>query len=63
MPLCLCPDFVQYFSCDYSQNAVQILSHMSQESVLIEIFQDDNGTDIYKQISSTITGKVIGEKR
>ena len=32
------------------------------DSTLIKMFQDDNGTDIYKQMSSTIKGKVFGEK-
>ena len=57
-----CPNFVQYFLCDYCQNEVQILSHMSSDSTLIKMFQDDNVTDIYKQMSSTIKGKVFGEK-
>ena len=34
---------------------------MSSDSTLIKMFQDDNGTDIYKQMSSTIKGKVFGE--
>lgn len=50
-----------FFSCDYSQNEVRILSHMSQDSALIEMFQDENRADIYKQMSSAITGKAIGD--
>ena len=36
---------------------------MSSDSTLIKMFQDDNGTDIYKQMPSTIKGKVFGEKK
>ena len=46
------------FSCDYSQNEVRILAHMSNDPVLISAFEDVN-VDIYKQMSSYVTGKVL----
>jgi len=46
------------FSCDYSQNEVRILAHMSNDPVLISAFEDVN-VDIYKQMSSSVTGKAL----
>ncbi|GMH87764.1 hypothetical protein TrVE_jg2826 [Triparma verrucosa] len=47
------------FSCDYSQNEVRILAHMSMDPVLLSLFNDQhsNSTDVYKRISMMITGK------
>jgi DNA polymerase-1 len=50
------------FTCDYSQNEVRILAHMSNDRSLIEAFQHEHkASDIYKQMSSFITGKEIEE--
>lgn len=50
-----------FFACDYSQNEVRILAHMSKDGALITLFQDKNEADIYKQMSSVITGKKLSE--
>ena len=45
------------FACDYSQNEVRILAHMSGDEALISLFAQPGMTDIYKQMSSVINGK------
>ena len=45
------------FACDYSQNEVRILAHMSSDEALIRLFTQPDTTDIYKQMSSVINGK------
>jgi DNA polymerase-1 len=47
------------FACDYSQNEVRILAHMSGDKSLISLFVQPGTTDIYKQMSSVITGKDV----
>eukprot|EP00559_Dactyliosolen_fragilissimus_P008551 CAMPEP_0184870074 /NCGR_PEP_ID=MMETSP0580-20130426/36381_1 /TAXON_ID=1118495 /ORGANISM="Dactyliosolen fragilissimus" /LENGTH=890 /DNA_ID=CAMNT_0027371971 /DNA_START=169 /DNA_END=2841 /DNA_ORIENTATION=- len=47
------------FACDYSQNEVRILAHMSNDNALLSLFQDRKNIDIYKQMSSSITGKSL----
>ena len=49
------------FACDYSQNEVRILAHMSNDEALIRLFTDPNATDIYKQMSSVTSGKAPTE--
>ena len=49
-----------FFACDYSQNEVRILSHMSGDKELIAMFHEDE-VDIYKQMSSALTGKKIDD--
>ena len=49
------------FSCDYSQNEVRILAHMSNDPALIRLFTDSENVDIYKQMSSSVTNKAIDE--
>jgi len=50
------------FTCDYSQNEVRILAHMSNDRSLLEAFQHEHkASDIYKQMSSFITGKAVEE--
>mmetsp|Transcript_816 Transcript_816/g.1120 ORF Transcript_816/g.1120 Transcript_816/m.1120 type:complete len:994 (-) Transcript_816:252-3233(-) len=48
-----------FFACDYSQNEVRILAHMSGDKALISLFTQPGTTDIYKQMSSVVTGKEI----
>eukprot|EP00957_Ditylum_brightwellii_P127641 9734324-Ditylum_brightwellii.AAC.1 len=48
------------FACDYSQNEIRILAHMSGDQTLISMFRED-GVDIYKQMSSAITGMPVDE--
>ncbi|GMH47776.1 hypothetical protein TL16_g00148 [Triparma laevis f. inornata] len=52
------------FSCDYSQNEVRILAHMSMDPVLLSLFNDQhsNSTDVYKRISMMITGQSDSSK-
>lgn len=45
------------FACDYSQNEVRILAHMSNDPALIRMFNDPKTTDIYIQMASVISGK------
>ena len=47
------------FSFDYSQNEVRILAHMSEDQQLISLFLNKDGLDIYKQMSSLVTGKTV----
>ena len=47
------------FACDYSQNEVRILAHMSGDKSLISLFVQPGTIDIYKQMSSVITGKSV----
>ncbi len=47
------------FACDYSQNEVRILAHMSGDQSLISLFAQPGTIDIYKQMSSVITGKSV----
>eukprot|EP00592_Proboscia_alata_P009823 CAMPEP_0194361800 /NCGR_PEP_ID=MMETSP0174-20130528/9418_1 /TAXON_ID=216777 /ORGANISM="Proboscia alata, Strain PI-D3" /LENGTH=1267 /DNA_ID=CAMNT_0039134221 /DNA_START=85 /DNA_END=3889 /DNA_ORIENTATION=+ len=47
------------FACDYSQNEIRILAHMSNDSDLIAMFNNENSVDIYKQMSSAITSKPV----
>ena len=47
------------FACDYSQNEVRILAHMSGDTALISLFSRNGGGDIYKQMSSLTTGKAV----
>ena len=47
------------FACDYSQNEVRILAHMSGDESLISLFNQPGSVDIYKQMSSVITGKDV----
>jgi hypothetical protein len=47
------------FSFDYSQNEVRILAHMSGDSSLISLFHSSDDIDIYKLMSSAITGKPV----
>jgi len=49
------------FACDYSQNEVRILAHMSNDKALIRLFTDPNATDIYKQMASVTSGKAPAE--
>ena len=52
------------FSFDYSQNEVRILAHVSADEQLIKLFghnQSGEYGDIYKQMSSVITGKPVTE--
>jgi DNA polymerase I-like protein with 3'-5' exonuclease and polymerase domains len=53
------------FACDYSQNEVRILAHMSNDPALIAMFGDvdesGEGIDIYKQMASAVNKKPIGE--
>ena len=48
------------FACDYCQNEIRILAHMSNDPQLISLFHED-GHDIYKQMSSSVTGKPLQE--
>jgi len=45
------------FSCDYSQNEVRILAHISGDEALIRLFTQPGKIDIYKQMSSVISNK------
>jgi DNA polymerase-1 len=45
------------FACDYSQNEIRILAHISGDEALISLFTQPGTTDIYKQMSSVISGK------
>ncbi len=45
-----------FVSCDYSQNEVRILAHVSNDQNLIQMFHDKKGIDIYKQMASLVTG-------
>jgi len=56
---CASSDELCLFACDYSQNEVRILAHMSNDKQLIQMFGNDDGIDIYKQMSSSITGKPV----
>ena len=47
------------FSFDYSQNEVRILAHITGDSKLLSLFNNDNMKDIYKEMSSLVTGKSI----
>jgi DNA polymerase I len=49
------------FACDYSQNEVRILAHMSNDPALIKMFNDPKTTDIYIQMASVISGKVSAD--
>ena len=48
-----------FVSCDYSQNEVQILAHVSEDKALISLFQDKSDVDIYKQMASLVTGQNV----
>lgn len=45
------------FACDYSQNEVRILAHMSNDEALIRLFSQPGSTDIYKQMAAVISLK------
>jgi DNA polymerase-1 len=45
------------FACDYSQNEVRILAHMSNDDALILLFTQPGAIDIYKQMASVTSGK------
>ena len=47
------------FACDYSQNEVRILAHMTGDPNLISLFIQPGNSDIYKQMSAVITGKSL----
>ena len=47
------------FACDYSQNEIRILAHVSNDQALIAMFNSRDDIDIYKQMSAAITGKRI----
>jgi DNA polymerase-1 len=47
------------FACDYSQNEVRILAHMSGDAALISLFTRQGSGDIYEQMSSLTTGKAV----
>lgn len=49
------------FACDYSQNEVRILAHMSNDQALIRLFSQPDASDIYKQMSSVINGKNVDQ--
>ena len=44
------------FACDYSQNEIRILAHMSNDQALIGMFRSQEEIDIYKQMSAAIRG-------
>ena len=44
------------FACDYSQNEIRILAHMSNDQALIGMFRSREEIDIYKQMSAAIRG-------
>jgi DNA polymerase-1 len=45
------------FACDYSQNEVRILAHMSNDEALLRLFTQPGSTDIYKQMAGVISSK------
>jgi len=49
------------FSFDFSQNEVRILANMSGDSALTNLFQSSESVDIYKLMSSKITGKAVDD--
>jgi DNA polymerase-1 len=49
------------FSCDYSQNEVRILAHMSNDESLIRLFTQPGAADIYKLMAAVISGKDPGD--
>ena len=44
------------FACDYSQNEIRILAHMSNDQALIGMFRSREEIDIYRQMSAAIRG-------
>jgi DNA polymerase-1 len=44
------------FACDYSQNEIRILAHMSNDQALVGMFRSREEIDIYKQMSAAIRG-------
>uniref|UniRef100_A0A7S3V8E1 DNA-directed DNA polymerase n=1 Tax=Chaetoceros debilis TaxID=122233 RepID=A0A7S3V8E1_9STRA len=49
------------FACDYSQKEVRILAHMSGDANLMNLFTQPGTDDVYKQMSSVISGKRSNE--
>ena len=47
------------FACDYSQNEIRILAHVSGDEVLVQMFRGEDDIDIYKQMSSACSGKPV----
>lgn len=56
------PKSMCFMACDYSQNEVRILAHMSNDTNLISMFNDENDeVDIYKEMAAGIHGKPASE--
>ena len=49
------------FAFDFSQNELRILAQMSGDVTLIQLFQSSESIDIYKLMSSAITGKPVDD--